>query len=74
MKCKDITLLRNNLDRLGWRAEEKPSGQIKHFLNDCVCNTYLTGTVVIQDNTKTKEYTKELGKLVKTLNNLSKAS
>lgn len=74
MKCNNIKSFREALNNEGWKTEEKPSGQIKHSLEDCVCNTYDTGTVVIQDNSETKEYTRILEKLVETLNNLSSAA
>ena len=50
--------------------EEKPNGQIKHQFVDCVVNTYDTGSVVIQDNSKDKSTQKQIEDLVKSINSL----
>jgi ribonuclease HIII len=74
MKCQKIDVFRKNLDDLGWESEEKPSGQIKHSLDGCVCNTYDTGTVVIQDNSKGAKYKEALENIVHGLNNINKVA
>ena len=50
--------------------EKKPNGQIKHQLKNCVVNTYDTGSVVIQDNSKEKILQKKIEKLVESINDL----
>ena len=49
-------------------AKKKPNGQIKHSVENCVINTYDTGSVVIQDNTKEKKTQKQIEDLVKSIN------
>jgi len=68
LKCNNIEALRVAMKN--GCEEEKPNGQIKHQFENCVVNTYDTGSVVIQDNSKEKATQKQIEDLVKSINNL----
>ena len=72
MKCNDIKSLRDALDNQGWQSEEKPNGQIKHALNGCICNTYNTGSVVVQG--KHEKYETDIKKIIDGINNIGKVA
>jgi len=69
LKCKNINALRIAIKN--GCEEEKPNGQIRHQFENCVVNTYNTGSVVIQDNSKEKITQKYIEELVKSINNLN---
>ena len=69
LKCNNIEALRVAINNTC--EEEKPNGQLKHQFEDCVVNTYDTGSVVIQDNSKEKVIQKQVEDLVKSINNLT---
>jgi len=66
LKCNNIEALRVTIKN--GCEEKKPNGQIKHSVENCVINTYDTGSVVIQDNTKEKKTQKQIEDLVKSIN------
>ena len=68
LKCNNIEALRVAIKN--GCEEKKPNGQLKHQFDDCVVNTYDTGSVVIQDNSKKKATQKQIEDLVKSLNSL----
>jgi len=68
LKCKNIEALRKAISN--GCEEKKPNGQIKHQFENCVVNTYDTGSVVIQDNTKDKTMQKKIESLVESINAL----
>ena len=68
LKCNNIKALREAIKN--GCEEEKPNGQLKHQFDDCVINTYDTGSVVIQDNSKEKITQKQIEDLVKSINGL----
>jgi hypothetical protein len=68
LKCNNIKALRVAISN--GCEEEKPNGQIKHSIENCVINTYDTGSVVIQDNTKEKKTQKQIENLVESINAL----
>ena len=72
LKCNNIEALRVAIKNAC--EEEKPNGQLKHQFDDCVVNTYDTGSVVIQDNSKEKAIQKQIEDLVKSINNLDIAT
>jgi len=72
LKCNNIEALRVAIKN--GCEEEKPNGQIKHQFMDCVVNTYDTGSVVIQDNSKNKATQKKIEDLVKSINSLDIAT
>ncbi len=72
LKCNNIEALRVAIKNSC--EEEKPNGQFKHQFENCVVNTYNTGSVVIQDNSKEKVMQKQIEDLVKSINNLDIAT
>ena len=68
LKCNNIEALRTAIKN--GCEEEKPNGQIKHQFENCVVNTYNTGSVVIQDNTKDKIIQKKIESLIESINAL----
>jgi hypothetical protein len=66
LKCNNIEALRVAIKN--GCEEKKPNGQLKHLFDDCVINTYDTGSVVIQDNSKEKATQKQIEDLVKSIN------
>lgn len=68
LKCNNIEALRTAIKN--GSEEEKPNGQIKHQFNDCVINTYDTGSIVIQDNSKEKAIKIQIENLVESINSL----
>lgn len=68
LKCNNIEALRVAIKN--GCEEEKLNGQLKHQFDDCVVNTYNTGTVVVQDNSKEKATQKQIETLVKSINSL----
>jgi len=61
LKCNNIEVLRVAIKNTC--EEEKPNGQLKHQFDNCVVNTYDTGSVVIQDNSKDKAIQKQIEKI-----------
>ena len=72
LKCDNVEALRIVIKN--GCEEQKPNGQIKHQFDNCVVNTYDTGSVVIQDNSKDKVTQKQIENLVKSINNLKTAT
>lgn len=69
LKCTNINGLRSILNNAC--QETKPNGQIKHTIGEnCIVNTYDTGSVVIQDNTKDKSKEKEVIALIDAINKM----
>lgn len=66
LKCNNIEALRVAIKN--GCEEEKPNGQLKHQFDNCVVNTYNTGSVVIQDNSKDKATQKQIENLVNSIN------
>jgi ribonuclease HIII len=69
LQCNNIEALRVVLKN--GCEEEKPNGQIKHQFENCVINTYDTGSVVIQDNSKDKSIEQQIKNLVQSINGLN---
>jgi ribonuclease HIII len=69
LQCNNIEALRVALKN--GCEEEKPNGQIKHQFENCVINTYDTGSVVIQDNSKDKNIEQQIKNLVQSINDLN---
>ena len=69
LQCSNIEALRVVLKN--GCEEEKPNGQIKHQFENCVINTYDTGSVVIQDNSKDKNIEQQIKNLVQSINDLN---
>jgi len=68
LKCNNIEALRVAINN--GCEEKKPNGQLMHQFEECVVNTYDTGSVVIQDNTKEKAMQKQIENLVESINNV----
>ena len=69
LQCNNIEALRVVLKNDC--EEEKPNRQIKHQFKNCVINTYDTGSVVIQDNSKDKNIEQQIKNLVQSINDLN---
>ena len=72
LKCNNVEVLRVAIKN-GCEVE-KPNGQLKHQFDNCVVNTYDTGSVVIQDNSKEKIIQKQIEDFVKSINTLDIAT
>ncbi len=54
IKCNDIEVLRNLLERLDFSSTTKPNGQVVHSRDKEVVNTYETKTVMFQCKEETE--------------------